>query len=326
MINLLKRMWLVFQNGMQKKQARQGMYIITVLVSLIFIGYAIQSHWTDLSRQEFKVDPVYLILAVVLYPLGSLPTTAAWHWLLRAFGVRKSFRVNMHIYAQSILPKHIPGLVWYVTSRTLLYQEKGVGAGVVLGATAAETFLMALSGFCLSILFFTSQVTALEQFTALRVILPISAVAVIIVAVWAPGGTRWLEKIFKRWQKVGDKGMQIDRKALWISLSWIFLAWIGGGILLWMLVRAITPLDWRLLPAIIGIWGAAGAVSLTLGIGVQGMGLREVTLGAMLSFIISPLMAVVVAVIFRLTLLMGDLLWVFFVVTLSSDKFVKIKK
>jgi hypothetical protein len=326
MLTRMKHIWQVLQQCMQKKKVRQFIYIGTILVSLLFIGYAIQSHWTDLKHLEFKLAPIYLILAVMLYPLGALPTTLAWHWILQALGVRTTFQINMRIYAQSLLPRHIPGLVWYVTSRTLLYQEQGVGAGVILGATALESLTMALSGFCLSIVYFTSQMTSLHQFAGLQVLIPLSIIIVIIFVVWASGGTRWLEKIIKRWQKDGNGGFHLQRKGLWISIGWIFLAWIGGGILLWMLINAITPLDWRLLPAIIGIWGAAGAVSLTLGIGVQGMGLREVTLGAMLSLLISPLMAVVVAVIFRLTLLLGELLWVFLVLTLSGDKFVKLKK
>ena len=91
----------------------------------------------------------------------------------------------------------------------------------------------------------------------------------------------------------------------------MFIAWIGGGTLLWILVRGITSIGWELLPTMIGIWGAAGAVSLTIGIGIQGLGLREVTLGAILSTIISPLTSIVVAVAFRLVLVLGEFLWVF---------------
>jgi len=321
MLNLVKHIWQILQQSMQKKKVRQLMYIGTILVSLLFIGYAIGSHWTELHYQEIEVDPIYAILAVVLYPLGSLPTTLAWHLILQALGVRTSFRVNLRYYAQSLLPRHIPGLVWYITSRTLLYQEQGVGAGVVLGATALESILMALSGFCLSVLYFTSQMNSLTQHPALQVLIPISVIMVVIIMVWAFGGVRWLEKKLKHWQKESNGGFHLEHQALWSSLGWMFLAWVGGGILLWMLVRAIAPIDWRYLPAIIGIWGTTGGVSLTLGLGVQGMGLREITLGAMLSTLISPLMAVAVAIAFRLVLMVAELIWVFIIFTLRINKY-----
>jgi hypothetical protein len=315
----LAQLWRLIQRAMQQKLVRQLLYILIVLLSLAFIGYAIIVNWSELKNQEWHVNVTYVILVMVLYPLGMFPTVAAWHWLLRALGTRKPFWLNLRLYALSSLPRHIPGLVWYVTSRTLLYQEQGVGAGVVLVATAAETALLALSGFVSATLYFALQTDILSQFTALRIMVPIAAVVLASLLVLAPGGTRMLERFLRRWQKDGES-VQFQRSALWACLGWMFLAWGGGGGLLWILVRAIAPIDWSLLPVMVGIWGAAGAVSLTIGIGIQGMGLREITLGAMLSTIISPLAALVVAVAFRLALMIGEFLWVFLIAGLTNRK------
>lgn len=85
---------------------------------------------------------------------------------------------------------------------------------------------------------------------------------------------------------------------------------MGGGLLLFLLVRGFIPVEWSTYPVMVGIWGMASAVGLTIGIGVSGMGLREVTLGALLSLVIPPLTAVVVAITFRLVLLVGEFMWV----------------
>ena len=248
-----------------------------------------------------------------------IPTAAAWHWLLRAFNTKKTFLINLRVYALSSLPKHIPGLVMYVTSRTLLYEEQGVNASVVLVATATETVMLAMSGFISAILIFSLRGDLPDQFAILRYLAPLSIIGLVVLFVWAPGGTRFLDKIIKRWRK-DDPTIQLERSALFVCLGWMFLAWVGGGILLWLLIRAISPIGLDLLPMMIGIWGAAGAISLTIGIGVQGLGLREVTLAALLSLIVSPIIAIVVALAFRLSLTIGEFLWVFVISIFTRDK------
>jgi hypothetical protein len=318
MMDFFSRYWLRTKHNLQKKWVRQALYALTVLASLLFIGIAILSNWTELQNQKWQVQAGYAILAVVLHPIGMLPAAAVWHWLLRAFGAQTGFRINLRYYALSNLPKHIPGLVWFVSSRTLLYQEHGERAAVVLAATATETVLLALSGFSISLLYFAARIEALDQFPALRLVIPISIALIVLILVWTAGGSNWLEKLYRRWRK-DDEAFRFDRPALWISLGWMFLAWCGGGCLLWLTVKALTPVSYQVLPAVVGIWAMAGAVSFTIGMLVNGMGLREVTLAAMLSTIISPLVAIAVAVVFRLILLVGELLWVSLIALITKN-------
>jgi hypothetical protein len=306
----IREFWEFITRYLRRKWVRQVFYVSILLLSLAFIAYAIAANWTELRSQEWHIKWIYLILAVVLYPVGMLPTVAAWHWLLVAMGVHESFKVNLRIYALSSLPRHIPGLVWYVTSRTLLYQEAGVNPGIVLGATASETVLLALSGFIMATLYIGMGTGIFEHLATLRLVILLAVLALAVILIFAPGGTKRLGELLRRLQKGEQVAVEINQKALWLCLGWMFAAWAGGGILLWLLTRAITPISLELLPVMMGIWGAAGAVSLTIGVGIQGMGLREVTLGAMLSAVISPLIAVVVAVAFRLALTVGEFLWV----------------
>jgi hypothetical protein len=108
-----------------------------------------------------------------------------------------------------------------------------------------------------------------------------------------------------------DQTPTIQRGGLISSLIWLLAAWSGGGLLLFLLVRGFSPLAWFYFPVMIGIWGMASSIGLTIGIGISGMGLREITLGALLSLVISPITAVVVAVAFRLVLTISEFIWVF---------------
>jgi hypothetical protein len=304
----LKTLWHSIQGLLQQKNIRRLLYAAIVLLSVAFIAYAIYKNWHELTSQKWNIDYRNIILATVLHPLGMLPTIVAWHKLLDALGVHKPFRTNLRVYALSSLPRHIPGLVLYVTSRTLMYQEQGVSTGIILVATGAETALLALTGFVLSFLILMKTSAIIGQFTAIRFLLPIAVILIFILIISTPILNSLFKRLVSRWNL--ENPPRLVQKQLIQSLLWMFVAWGGGGMLLFILVRAFSTLDWSYLPMMIGIWGVAGAVSLTIGIGVSGMGLREVTLGALLSLVISPLAAIVVAVAFRLVLTLGEFLWV----------------
>jgi uncharacterized membrane protein YbhN (UPF0104 family) len=60
---------------------------------------------------------------------------------------------------------------------------------------------------------------------------------------------------------------------------------------------------------LIGAWAAAGAVSLTAGLLVQGMGLREVTLAVLLGNHMPLPVAAAVSLLFRVLLTVGEFIW-----------------
>lgn len=315
----LKQLWGSIRRASQNKRSRQLLYVLIVLVSVAFISYAIISNWAQLKNQQWHIEPIYAVLAVVLYPIGMIPTSVAWHWLLKAFSIDQPFSKNLRVYALSSLPKHIPGFVWYIYSRTLMYEELGVNPASIVGVTVIETVLLALTGFITAIMVFTLSSGIPEKLAALRFLSIASIIILLVVVIWAPGGTKLLDKIVKR-IRPDALPIQIQRSKLVVSLLWMFVAWTGGGILLWILTRGMTQVHWDLLPKMVGIWGAAGAVSLSIGALIQGLGLREVTLGAMLTTIISPLTAIVVAIAFRLVLTTGEFLWVFLISIIIRGK------
>jgi hypothetical protein len=87
------------------------------------------------------------------------------------------------------------------------------------------------------------------------------------------------------------------------------LAWIGGGLVLYVLANAVMPVPPTYIPALIGAWAASGAVSLSAGLLVSGMGLREVTLTVLLGSLVPLPVAVAISVLFRVLLMLGEFVW-----------------
>lgn len=312
----IKKAWKQISELMAQGPARRTFNILVIVISLGFISYAVYANWNALKAHKWEINYLYIVLSIVLYPLGMMPTVTAWHKLLEALGVQMPFSQNLRIYSLSLLPRHIPGLVWYVSSRTLMYKEKGVSAGFVLTATAVEIFLHAVTGFLVSTLLLLLGTATLELYSALRFIIPM-ALLLVVGLVFSPFVlNRLVALIVKRWKV--DQAPTIQRGSLIACLLWLLAAWSGGGLLLFLLVRGFSPVAWSYFPVMIGIWGMASSIGLTIGIGISGMGLREITLGALLSLVIPPITAVVVAVAFRLVLTIGEFIWVFIFVWLTK--------
>lgn len=289
-------------------KTRRILYGGLILLSLVFIGYALANNWSELTRQDWEINFRFIALAVLLYPLGMLPTVAAWHALLRAIDIQTPFSKNLRFYTLSSLPRHIPGLVWHISSRSLLYKEIGVSGTRIVVATGLETVLLTLTGSITSLVWLALTQVYNRTFFVLQIIAFAAVVTLAVFLVWTPGFNRALRKLQARWGI--QQPIQVRKKEIVISLGWMFAAWGGGGVILFVLTRGFLPIEWSLLPSMIGIWGAAGAISLSIGALIQGMGLREITLAALLSSLIPMLSAAVIAISFRLALTAGEILWV----------------
>lgn len=278
------------------------------LASFLFIGRAIVVNWREISQYTWDIDLHFVLFAVLLYPIGMLPAATAWHYLLQALGVRIAFIRNLRIFVFSLLPRHIPGLVWYVSSRSLLYQDNNISSSKIVMATGIENILLVITGSSISLLWFSLTNTVDGRFFYLRIIALIGLFLIVALLVGSPLLNRKLANLQQKWKI--DPPIQVSRKEILLSLFWMVVAWAGGGFILLVLSNGFIPIEWSLFLQMIGIWSVAGTVSLSLGVLVQGMGLREIAMVLLLNSLIPLLPAVIISVAFRLVLMSGELLWV----------------
>ena len=323
MRKLLDSFWNNLNSAYQNQKTRRYLFFVILLVSIGFIALALISNWNEFSSQEINFDYRYIILAVIIYPAGMLPTAFSWHTLLRTIGIRLPFRTNLRIFSLSALPRHIPGFVWYISSRSLLYKEENIGAGRIVTASAADIILLALTGFLSALMLLVSGIGISQEISTVRTGALIALPILLLLIISIPLVNRLLPYFLQR--RGVSEIPQIHQGYLVITLLVMFIAWAGGGLILFVLSQAIYPLSWSFYPAMIGAWGAAGAVSLTIGIGIQGLGIREITLSAILSLIMPPVIAIILAVVFRLVLTAGEFLWVLLFIWLTKKPPVKIE-
>jgi glycosyltransferase 2 family protein len=311
----LPTIWQQFTHRMEDKRLQRWLFFLILLLSGAFIAVALITNWGQLRPQLQHIHYSYILLAVFLYPLGMLPTIAAWHTLLNAFGVSRSFTVNLRLYCLSSLQRHIPGFVMFVASRSYVYEQIGIPAALSATITIAETILLASTGLIISLILVPFGMGKFFQEHSLTLLLLFVGFLLILLINGTSLFNKLVHKICQRFKIQNIP--ELEQKYLTRSLVWMCLAWAGGGIILYTLIQAAMPMDISRLPILIGVWGLAGGVSMTIGLGFQGMGIREITMSAVLTMFMPMALAVTVAVVFRLVTTIGEVLWVLIFIGLT---------
>jgi uncharacterized membrane protein YbhN (UPF0104 family) len=306
----------IYKENIQKRGVRIGIYALILILSVFFVVFVAYRNWNQLSAQKWNFNLWYLGLSFFLSALGWIPSITAWHYLLKGIGVHLPYRTNLRYYCLSAIPRHVPGLVLYFTSRTILYQDDGISPKTTIVATIIETLMLSMTGFIISLIIFLFHIELLQQYS---IVLIAAIISIIIIL-----GIQFLSPLLKKLviliiRKKEIEPPQLDRKLLFATLVWMAVAWIGGGIDLFLFTRSMIYVDWTLLPLFVGIWCAAGAISMTIGIIVTGFGIREITMTGLLSLYIPPLAALSVSIGFRLAIMtVAELLWTLLLLWLAK--------
>lgn len=273
---------------------------------LFFLAYGIYANWDPLRQHEWTVHYGYLTGACAVYGLCFLIVLLAWGGIMSSIGAMHDWRVNARIFCYSSLPKRIPGVVWYIASRVHLYKNEGVARSITLVGVALETallFVTAIMVYLCSLFFPIAAPLAGRLRPTMAFLLLIPLLILLIPAVWNRVIGRLLSALHYPGRLSMKPGNLLGLTALYL------VAWVLGGVDLYLLARAVYPVPPELAPAFIGAWAARGAISYLASYVIQGMGVSEVALSVLLSNYLPLSIAIMIAVLFRILLMVSEVVW-----------------
>lgn len=248
----------------------------------------------------------------LLYPVSLMIQALVWSMMIARVGQTAKGWRDIEIYAYTHLMRHLPGGIWYLAGRTMVYGELGVGSAATLAASGLEWLLLFLAA--LLVWGFTKLPTTTPWWLA--VVIPVSAAAACL------GIRRWtaahaeevqprLPSLVREWLEAWCATPVVPRLtelALWTGT---YAAAYGiGGLILFLLVSGIAPGAGITVLDAVSIWALTGGIaSLTSTILPAGLAVRELTLTALLTPAMTTTHAVLVALLLRALFTAGDLVW-----------------
>lgn len=276
----------------QRPRLRRCLSIAGVVVSLAsvcFLAYLVYRDRSVLLAFLQQADARRLPIVFAWYAVATAIGIAGYASIMTRLGARSGFLQHARIYYLSNVAKRLPGALWYVGGRVVLYGREGVRARSVIVGSAIEGALILLSGAVLTIPFLTVALPS-------RRWLWIGVGLGITFALLNPKSVRWL--LQRATSNSEPSAIALRDVYAWLG---IFISvWILGGVLLAAIIGVFQPLQVRQLPWIIGTWACAGTVSMLTLFLPSNFGVSEVTLAALLSQVMPAGAAVLVAVAVRL--------------------------
>lgn len=288
---------------------------IFVLALLTLLIWRIYTDWPQVKQVEWKISADKFILFLLVSLPIPLVNAFSWHLITRSLGGKTSFKDNLTIWTLSNLARFLPGGFWQYPGRVYLSAQQGAGKI----ATTTAVFLEAI---------FNASIAAVVALVAIKylhwplnpalaeVLFPLSALGVTFILLLS--FPKFLQAVLRVMFKVLRKPDNLSD----IHPKPFFLAMIIGSILLQIILAGATlylissfaasSLSIGMF-AFVGIFSAGWLLGYLTILAPAGLGVQEVSIAAFLSYYMPLPVAGLIAVAFRVTLIVSEMLTVLLV-------------
>jgi hypothetical protein len=294
----------------QERQWRSLFPIVTTVFSLLIMLWGLAWGWRDLLHYRWDFAWLPLVASSLFYALAHGLSMSGWVMIMRTFRVRSTWKQDAKFFIYSWMARRLPTPAPYLASRLLLYERIGVAKRIISVGMLWENMLLIAAN---ALLFFVLLPFTPLLNTQLRVLPALLAVVAMLPFVLRP--TLLARLVNWLLARMGKAPIDIVIPPGRVALGLLIYAgvWLSGGLILFLVIRAVHPLDWTLLPMVMQSWMVSGLVAYIVFFAPMGFGVRELTLAAMLSLMIPLSAAIVIVLLVRIWNMGNELLWAFII-------------
>lgn len=251
-----------------------------------------------------RLGPPSLVLALVFTLANVILSAAAWRSVLGDLGSVLSVRATGHVFMVGQLGKYLPGSLWHVVAQVELSADHGVSRRRSASATVVHVVIV----------FATALMLGVAGFALVPDLLPggytwIALGVVPLIALLSPP---ILNRVLTRVLALAGRPAlehSISHVGAWRTTAWAFASWLAIGLQTLVLVARVGDIDLspRLVILSVTAFALAWCVGFVTFISPAGAGAREAALVLMLSAVMSPGRALLVAVVSRVLMTVADL-------------------
>jgi len=306
------------------RKLRENKTAVTIIrlslasLSIIYLSSSLYQNWEELS--QVKLDISWIILAWLATLFSVLLGSLAWWLILRSMGqgVKLSDAVHVHLYSNIL--KYLPGIGWQQGGKFILSRPLVENNRTILWGMTMEYLFLFSGGIALAMCAFPGAVSSI-QIEPIRVLFSslgeawFVIIACIIVVVSA-----YLAYLITR--KTAYTRTKLTSTLL--TLITILFGWFSLSIALYMLGRGLTSTSEITYPLFIFTTPISFLIGLAVIFVPGGIGVRESVMAYILQWVMSPGLAVLIALFARACIAVAELIAFVFIaliykVILNSD-------
>lgn len=232
----------------------------------------------------------YFVLTLLSYLAATFTVCFGWHSILLWMNPRHTFWTNAKIYFAAQAGRRLPGTIWYIAGRVLLYRRLGTSARIVTLASGLEILFGIISG-----IFIGAPSVLLSghfSWTRLAAFMTMESIAILLLY------PRFLPRLLSRiCRGYSSQSLAAPRLVGWIALYGG--TWVWGGFMMSSVVYALHPLDPILIPFLISSWAISGVIAHVSFLLPHSFGISEIAISYCLSTVMPLHLAIATALILR---------------------------
>ncbi len=276
-----------------------------LLLALLLLALALRENGDEALAAAKDVGVAAALGSLLAVLLGLLASAMVWRALLSDLGTALAVRPALHVFFLGQLGKYVPGSVFAIAAQMELGRSQGAPRSRV--GTASLLFmgvLVAAGLLTAAVALPLTSPGALRDYAWVLLLLPVG-----LVVLHPPVLTR-LVAVLLRVLKRDPLERPLSRRGVGAALGWALVMWAAYGVHLWLLVRPQeTEGRADLLLLSLGAYALAWTAGFLFVVAPAGAGVREVALLAALAPVLDEAAALAVAVLSRVLMTLGDLVW-----------------
>lgn len=294
------------------KLVKAALYLLWAVL-FAFLAYTVWKSRDQLLPYLAKADHSQFLIVTVVYLVALALAVLNWAVIMHAFESSISFWMHAKIYLVSMVSRRLPGTIWYVGGRMVLYERLGVPSIKTASASGIEFIISFVADALLAAIFIPLGLD-LPNFWLIPLMLVVCAGLFVL-------RPRTIEKNMIKLNHPLAQSVSVSQVINWLLLRMALV--LAGGVMIFFTIRIFTPLRFDQLLFVLGARALSGAAGMLTFLLPSSMGASDLTLLAMLSTIIPTSLSTVIALMVRIYTTLFELIFglVFFILLNKSFPF-----
>ncbi len=287
------------------------------VISFLFVGLIfyflmrfLYENWQEVSAYDFQLNYYYILISFPVLFGFFIMRVYCWRLVLKKMGIFLSMKKSVKISFLSMMGRYLPGRVWMIMGKVYLCGKEGISKKEAFASTVMEIVLEIVASIFFFFFFLYSVME--KPLLSTEVIYSLGMVMLLGLVFLHPRVFYTVINFFLfrlKGEKIKECISYKDSIQLFVIYNFIVLL---QGCAFYLFVNSICYVSFDKLLGLTASLSTAGALGTLSFFTPSGLGVREGVLALLLSNFVPPPIAVIISLLTRLWVTLGEILCALF--------------